>query len=86
MPTSICQACARLMRSKNDYPRGNFSSEFCSECVDERGHLKPRKIIRENMIRFRIEHHNISEEEAIEIVDNLMPALPAWMGQKATVL
>jgi len=85
MPTSICQACAKLMRNKSDFPRGNFSSDYCAECVDDKGHLKSRQVIRENMIRFRIMNHHISEEEAVEIVDNLMQTLPAWVGRKTPV-
>ena len=78
MATATCRACGREMRLKTDYPRGNFSSEYCCDCVDGCGRLKPREIIRVNMIRRRVNYHRISEEEATEIVDNLMRRIPMW--------
>ncbi|RKX28689.1 MAG: hypothetical protein DRP46_08280 [Candidatus Zixiibacteriota bacterium] len=82
MPTSICKACARLMKEKEDFPRGNFDSDYCASCVDHKGNLKPRDIIRVNMIRYRVNNTGVSEEEAAEIVDNLMRSLPAWNKPK----
>ncbi|PKK84226.1 MAG: hypothetical protein CVT49_04465 [candidate division Zixibacteria bacterium HGW-Zixibacteria-1] len=82
MPTSICKACARLMKEKTDFPRGNFDSDYCADCVDNKGNLKPREIIRVNMIRYRVNNTGISQEEAAEIVDNLMRSLPAWNPPK----
>ncbi|MEW5923646.1 MAG: zinc ribbon domain-containing protein [Candidatus Zixiibacteriota bacterium] len=82
MPTSICKACARLMKEKTDFPRGNFDSDYCVDCVDSKGNLKPREIIRVNMIRYRVNNTGISQEEAAEIVDNLMRSLPAWNPPK----
>jgi hypothetical protein len=78
MPVSTCQTCARVMREKKDFPRGNFSSGFCADCVDEKGVLKPKEIIRANMIRMRVKQSGLNEEEAAEAVDNLMKRLPAW--------
>jgi hypothetical protein len=69
------------MRDKSDFPRGNFSSEFCADCVDEKGCLKSRSIIRENMIKERVEKRGLSMEEAAESVDNLMKYLPMWSQQ-----
>jgi len=73
------------MRDKCDFPRGNFSSEFCSECVNEKGLVKPKAEIRQNMIRYRVEKNGLSVEEATEAVDNLMQRLPAWINAKAAV-
>ncbi len=78
MPVSTCKTCGRVMREMKDYPRGNFSSDFCCECVDEKGILRPKKVIRQNMIRYRVKSSGLTEEEAIESVDNLMSHLPAW--------
>ncbi|SYZ72674.1 putative AraC family transcriptional regulator [Candidatus Zixiibacteriota bacterium] len=78
MPVSTCQTCARVMREKNDFPRGNFSSAFCTDCVDAKGTLKPKEVIRANMIRMRVKSRGLNEEEAAEAVDNLMKRLPAW--------
>jgi len=78
MRTATCQTCARVMREKSDFPRGNFSSEYCSECVDPRGLLKSREEIRIQMIRYRMTRNGMSEEEAVEQVDNIMRRLPAW--------
>jgi hypothetical protein len=85
MPTKTCQACAKMMRDAKDFPRGNFASEFCAECVDEKGHLKPRAVIRENMIQYRIKRNGYTLEEATESVDNLMRRLPIWAPQSARV-
>jgi len=83
MPVATCQTCARVMREKADYPRGNFSSEYCSNCVDEKGVLKPKSVIREEIIRYRVRNNGLNEEEAIEAVDNLMKLLPAWQSVPA---
>lgn len=85
MPTSICQACGRLMRYRHDFPRGNYASHYCSTCVDHKGNLKPREIVRINMIRYRVNEHGMDQNEAAEIVDNLMPTLPAWKKTRAGV-
>ncbi len=85
MATATCQACVRIMREKSDYPRGNFSSIFCADCVDEKGNLKPREAIRKNMIDYRVKFNGMSEEEATEMVDNLMKRLAVWNGNKARV-
>lgn len=84
MPTATCRACGKPMKNKSDFPRGNFSSEYCADCVDARGVLMPRDAIRQNMIRFQMKHNGLSEEEAIEIVDNLMQSLPAWNRNRVT--
>ncbi len=68
------------MREKSDFPRGNFSSYYCSDCVDKTGRLRPRAVIRENMIRCRVKNNGLTQEEAAEAVDNLMKRLPAWSG------
>lgn len=85
VPTTTCNACSRKMREKNDFPRGNFSSIYCADCVDARGVLKPREIIRVNMIRRRIRSHGLDLEEATELVDNLMKSMPLWSGKRAPV-
>lgn len=85
MQTSTCQACGRIMREKSDFPRGNFSSDYCSNCVDHKGMLKPREIIRVNMIRCRVNEKGMDQEEAVEIVDNLMPSLPAWKTTRSRI-
>ena len=85
MSTATCQACVKIMREKSDYPRGNFSSIYCADCVDEKGNLKPREIVRQNMIDYRMKHNGLSEEEATEMVDNLMKRLAVWKGSKARV-
>jgi hypothetical protein len=73
------------MREKKDFPRGNFSSIYCADCVDARGVLKRREIIRVNMIRRRIRSHGLNLEEAAELVDNLMKSMPLWNGKGAPV-
>lgn len=78
MPTSTCQTCARPMRDKADFPRGNFSSAYCSDCVDARGILKSRDEIRAQMIQLRVSRQGMTEDEAVEQVDNLLRRLPAW--------
>lgn len=85
MPTSTCQTCARAMRDKSDFPRGNFSSLFCADCVDEKGQVRPKSEIRQHMIRYRVEKTGLTLEEATEAVDNLMQRLPAWKATKVTV-
>jgi hypothetical protein len=82
MPVATCQTCARVMRDKNDFPRGNFSSEFCVNCVDEKGMIKPKDIIREDMIHHRIKHSGLDEDEARELVENLLERLPAWRAKR----
>jgi hypothetical protein len=82
MPVSTCQTCARPMREKTDFPRGNFSSGFCADCVDEKGRVKPKAVIRENMIQYRIRNNGLNEIEATEAVDNLMKRLPVWQEQE----
>ena len=47
-----------------------YSSEFCSKCVDKSGHVKPREIIRVNMIRCRVNELGMSREKAAEITKN----------------
>jgi len=81
MTTATCQACVRIMREKSDFPRGNFSSLYCADCVDEKGNLKPREVIRKNMINYRMKNNGLSEEEATEVVDNLMRSLAVWNGK-----
>ncbi|MFH2036145.1 MAG: zinc ribbon domain-containing protein [Candidatus Zixiibacteriota bacterium] len=78
MPTPICQACGCKMRTRSDYPRGNFSSEFCVKCLDPKGNIKSKEIIRINMIRCRVNELGMDQEEAVEVVDNLMKSLPFW--------
>jgi hypothetical protein len=85
MATSTCQSCTRIMREKSDYPRGNFSSIYCTDCVDEKGNLKPQEVVRQNMINYRIKHNGLSEEEATESVNNLMKHLAVWNGARAQV-
>ncbi len=85
MPTPTCQTCARAMRDKSDFPRGNFSSVFCTDCVDEKGQVKSKSEIRQNMIRYRVEKTGLTLEEATEAVDNLMQRLPAWKSIGITV-
>jgi len=85
MATATCQSCTKIMREKSDYPRGNFSSIYCADCVDEKGNLKPREVVRQNMINYRMKHNDLSEEEAIETVDNLMKHLAVWNRNKVRV-
>ena len=85
MATATCQACVRIMREKSDFPRGNFSSNYCVDCVDEKGNLKPREVIRQNMIDYRVKFSGMSEKEATEAVDNLMKRLAVWNDSKARV-
>lgn len=70
------------MRDKADFPRGNYSSEYCADCVDARGILKSREQIRAQMIQLRIQRNGMTEDEATEQVDNLLRRLPAWNRQK----
>ncbi len=83
MPTATCQTCARPMRDKADFPRGNFSSEYCTDCLDARGILKSREQIRAQMIQLRITRNGMTEDEAAEQVDNLLRRLPAWSRPQA---
>jgi len=85
MPTPICQACGCKMRNKADFPRGNYASEFCVKCLDPKGNIKPFEIIRINMIRCRVNELGIAQDEAAQIVDNLMKSLPFWRNKKIGV-
>jgi hypothetical protein len=85
MVAKSCQACGKVMSRRTDFPRGNFSSRYCADCVDASGQLKPKEIIRANLIRIRVRTQKIDPDEAREIIDNLMQTLPAWRRQKTSV-
>jgi hypothetical protein len=85
MPAVTCWACGRLMNDKKDFPRGNFSSDFCSECVDKKGRLKPMEEIRRNLIDQKVKTCGLSVEEASELVDNILRQLPTWNRKRFSV-
>ena len=75
MSARNCESCGKLMRDNSDFPRGNFSSNYCSSCVDAGGRLLPRELIRVNMIRMRVNSKRMDESEAAELVDGTREAV-----------
>ena len=82
MTTATCLACHRVMRDISDFPRGNYSSDFCADCVDESGHLRPYNAIRQIMIDRRLKSGGLDLSEATELVDNLLITIPLWNSKK----
>lgn len=80
MEKSTCQACVRIMKEESDFPSRNFSSAYCVDCVDEKGNLKSKEAVRQNMINYRMKYNGMTEERATEVVDDLMPRIPTWKG------
>ncbi len=86
MPNRNCESCGKVMKNKADFPRGNYSSRFCADCVDERGNLKTLNEIRENLIEYYINKKKYFEDEAVELVDNRLKNIPLWKAQMRRIL
>lgn len=48
----LCNSCAMILHTQNDYPRGDTTSACCRHCTDEDGNLKPLHDVSDTMTDF----------------------------------
>ncbi len=66
------------MEKPEDYGGGKIGNPSCVYCSNEDGSLKPRNVVRENMIKFWMSRENLDEVKATEFTDDYMSKMPAW--------
>ncbi|MHA2423496.1 MAG: zinc ribbon domain-containing protein [Candidatus Thorarchaeota archaeon] len=75
---SNCISCGMGMEKPEEYGGGKIGNSSCVYCSNEDGSLKPRNVVRENMIKFWMSRENIDEPTATEKTDEYMAKMPAW--------
>ena len=81
----ICQSCGRPMKKPEDHGGGDINNPYCSECTDEQGHLKPRDVVKKNLIDYYISLKQCSWDEAETVVEEILKRMPAWKNKENEV-
>lgn len=74
-----CQSCTAPL----DNPAFKGSSDvYCKYCIDEKGNLKPREVVKQGIIQwFRGWHPNVTDEQLSDRAEHFMKAMPAWVDK-----
>jgi len=66
------------MSKPEDFGGKDTKNESCVYCSNEDGSLKPRNVVRENMVNFWMSRENIDRPAAENKTDEYMSQMPAW--------
>ncbi len=66
------------MEKPEDFGGTNPNNDSCIYCSKEDGSLKPRNVVRENMVKFWMARENIDQATAEKKTDDHMSTMPAW--------
>ncbi len=66
------------MVKPEDFGGGKTGNPSCVYCSNPDGNLKPRNIVRQEMIRFWMSRKGADKSAAEEAVDKHMAKMPAW--------
>ncbi|MDD4409375.1 MAG: zinc ribbon domain-containing protein [Candidatus Pacebacteria bacterium] len=81
-----CSACGMPLLKKEDFAKGDESSEFCLYCVDEKGEVKGAEDIFEGGVKFFMEQVGTDRGTAEKMVRKNMSMLPYWKDKDCEVL
>ena len=81
-PRLFCDSCGMRMGEAGDHGGSKRDNPYCKNCCDDTGHLKPKSMIREEMIKFYIEKYDYPKNAAEKFVDNFMSKMPAWQEKQ----
>ncbi|NWF95982.1 MAG: hypothetical protein HXY34_07535 [Candidatus Thorarchaeota archaeon] len=70
------------MTKPEEFGGHKMGNPTCVYCSNEDGSLKPRSIVREEMISYWMDREKIPRSDAEKAVDNYMATMPAWKGKK----
>lgn len=73
-----CIACGMPMNSREDYPMGDETKEYCRFCSKPDGAMQSYEEKLENMTKFIQNSQGLGETAAKEIAKGMMLSLPAW--------
>ena len=66
------------MTRPEDFGGGNPQNKYCVYCSNPDGSLKPRSVVREQIIRFWMSREKLDRHAAERAVDEYMSKMPAW--------
>lgn len=69
------------MTKPEDFGGKNTDNKSCVYCSTEDGSLKPRNVVRENMVNFWMSRENLDRSSAEVKTDEYMSQMPAWKGK-----
>jgi hypothetical protein len=81
-PRLFCDSCGMRMEYSEDHGGNRLNNPYCKNCCDDDGHLKPKEIIKETMIKFYIEKYDYPRNAAEKVVEDFMKTMPAWQEKQ----
>jgi hypothetical protein len=81
-----CHACSMPLVNKDDFARGNESSDFCKHCVNEDGKVKSCDEIFNGGVKFFMKAVGADSQLAEKVTRKNMLNLPYWQGIDCEVL
>lgn len=73
-----CISCGMPMTKPEEFGGGKKGNPSCVYCSNEDGSLKPRNIVRENMVKFWMSRESLDRAKAEKFTDDFMAKMPAW--------
>ncbi len=84
-PRLFCDSCGMRMEEAGDHGAGKRENPYCKNCCDAEGKLKPKELIREELVKFYIEKYDYPKAAAENFVDDFMSKMPAWQKKQETL-
>jgi hypothetical protein len=81
-----CIACSMPLMKKEDFAKGDESSDFCQYCVNEDGSVKTCEEIFNGGVEFFMQSIQADRGFAEKVVRKNMSQLPYWQGKNCEIL
>ena len=76
-----CISCGMPMRTKEEFPLGDTSKDFCVYCARPDGSLKSYDEALNGMTNFMVSTQGLDTTVARETAKSMMAKMPAWSGK-----
>lgn len=73
----VCESCGFEMVKLTDFGGCDTSNKYCYRCTDNKGFLKPKKIVLKGMV-LHLMRQGYKRSEAIKLAEKELSKHPAW--------
>lgn len=73
-----CIACGMPMKTKEEFPQGDESKDYCIYCSRPDGTMQSYEEKLESMGKFIVKTQGLDEEVAQNVAKGMLSKLPAW--------
>ena len=73
-----CIACGMPMKTKEDFPSGDETKDYCKYCAKEDGSMQSYDEKLNSLTKFIVNTQGLDEQVANSAAKSMMEKLPAW--------